>query len=89
MVNWDILNNDLKNKYQSKITQEDGIYKFVEFNINNLDWIDDDDIQTKSYKVFQEEFNELQLSINVFENFLMAIDLSYEVSVKRTAKIVT
>lgn len=80
MVNWDILNNDLKNKYQNKITQEDGIYKFVEFNINNLDWIDDDDIQTNSYKVFQEEFNELQLSINVFENFLMAIDLSYEVS---------
>lgn len=77
-INWNILDDALKEKYENKVNQEDGLFKFVEFNINNLDWIENKDIKTNSYKIFQEEFNELQLSINVFENFLMQIDLSYE-----------
>lgn len=78
IINWNILNKILKDRFENKVNQEDGIFKFVEFNINNLDWIEDENIQTNSYKIFQEEFNELQLSINVFENFLMYIDLAYE-----------
>jgi len=77
-INWHKLDDVLKSKYENKINKEDGIFKFMEFNINNLDWIDDENIQTTSYKIFQEGFNELALSINVFENFLMHIDLQYE-----------
>lgn len=77
-INWENINPILKDKYENKVNQEEGMLKFVEFNIENLDWIIDENSKTNAYKIFIEEVNELELSINLFENLLMFEDIRYE-----------
>jgi hypothetical protein len=77
-INWDNINSILKDRYENKVNQEEGMFKFFEFNIENLDWIIDENITTDAYKTFVEEVNELEMSINLFENLLMFEDLRYE-----------
>lgn len=78
VINWDKFNPILKSKYGGKVNQDDGIFKFHLLNVENLDWISDENIITHSYGIFTEQVNELQLSINLFENLLMFEDLRYE-----------
>jgi len=77
-INWENINSILKDKYENKVNQEEGMFKFMEFNIENLDWIIDENPETNAYKIFVEEVNELELSINLFENLLMFEDIRYE-----------
>jgi len=44
----------------------------------SLDWTDLEGAHTNSFKVFAEEFNRLQLSINLFENLLLEEELRHE-----------
>jgi len=77
-INWENINPILKDKYENKVNQEESMFKFIEFNIENLDWIIDENPKTNAYKIFIEEVNELELSINLFENLLMFEDIRYE-----------
>ncbi|TLS71383.1 hypothetical protein FE246_07160 [Aliarcobacter thereius] len=78
-INWDNLNIEMKLRYQDKINDDDNFLEYIsKYHLPNLDWLEDKNIKTKSYEVFVEEFNEIQMSINAFENLMLFADLSFE-----------
>ncbi|AVM45900.1 hypothetical protein C5Q97_14765 [Victivallales bacterium CCUG 44730] len=75
MINWDDIPVDLK-KYKDKINSKHSF--FMQFHMQNLQWLDSMSAQTNSYQQYANGMNEIQMLINTFENFVQLEDIRFE-----------
>lgn len=72
-INWNIFPKGIKDRFKNDLTRND-IYK----TFKSLNWETVETTNTISYKNFLHSINELQLTLNLYDNFYLIIDNSQQ-----------
>lgn len=76
-IKWDLLDNWLVDRYRELTNIEPQSCRWMMLNEKNIGWLDVEKSNTDSFKIFVNEVNRLNLTINLFENLLLFEDIMY------------
>ncbi len=77
-IKWDLLDNRLVDRYRELTNIEPQSCRWMMLNEKNIGWLDVEKSNTDSFKIFGNEVNRLNLTINLFENLLLFEDIRHE-----------